>query len=60
MMAQDGAEPAQLRRDVTSPAGTTEAALDILMAEQVGLGSLMRQTTQAAAQRSRDLSSSKD
>ena len=59
MMTEEGAEPAKLRRDVTSPAGTTEAALDVLMAEQMGLTNIIRRATQAAAQRSRELSNPK-
>ena len=58
MMAQPDTSPSQLRRNVTSPNGTTEAALDVLMAETGGLGTLMRQATQAAAQRNRDLAHS--
>lgn len=33
LLAQSPAEPAELRKSVTSPAGTTEAALKILMAD---------------------------
>lgn len=47
-------EAAQLRRNVTSPGGTTEAALKILMAED-GLGTLMRRAVAAATARSREL-----
>ncbi len=43
-----------LRRNVTSPGGTTAAALDALMAED-GLAALMRRTVAAAANRSREL-----
>ncbi|MEC8578356.1 MAG: pyrroline-5-carboxylate reductase [Pseudomonadota bacterium] len=49
----------QLRRDVTSPGGTTEAALGILACE-TGLGDLMRRTTSAAFQRARDLAEPED
>ncbi len=45
-----------LRRNVTSPKGTTEAALEILMAEN-GLSDLMRQAVRAATRRGRELSS---
>ena len=45
---------AALRRNVTSPGGTTEAALNVLMAED-GLGTLMRRAVAAAARRSREL-----
>lgn len=48
------AEAAQLRIDVTSPGGTTEAALGVLMAGD-GLAPLMRRAVGAAARRSREL-----
>ncbi len=35
MAAQDGTDPSQLRENVTSPGGTTEAALDHLAQQQV-------------------------
>ncbi len=44
----------QLRRNVTSPRGTTEAALRVLMAED-GLAPLMTRAIAAAAARSREL-----
>ena len=47
--------PSVLRQNVTSPGGTTEAALDVLMAEG-GLVALMRTAMDAAAKRSKDLS----
>jgi pyrroline-5-carboxylate reductase len=54
--------PADLRQAVTSPQGTTAAALDVLMAAGKNasahggaLGTLMRRTVEAAAQRSREL-----
>ena len=43
-----------LRRNVTSPQGTTHAALDVLMAED-GLGDLLERAVEAAAARSREL-----
>jgi pyrroline-5-carboxylate reductase len=46
--------PAELRRQVTSPNGTTQAALDVLMAPS-GLQELIARATRAAAQRSREL-----
>lgn len=46
--------PAQLREDVTSPGGTTRAALDVLMAAD-GLPSLIGRAVAAAARRSREL-----
>jgi pyrroline-5-carboxylate reductase len=49
-------EPAaELRRRVTSPGGTTQAALEVLGAER-GLGELMGRAVRAAAKRSRELS----
>ncbi|KKM27153.1 hypothetical protein LCGC14_1577620 [marine sediment metagenome] len=46
--------PGALRRNVTSPNGTTQAALDVLMADD-GLPALMRRAVAAAANRSREL-----
>jgi len=48
--------PARLREAVTSPGGTTRAALDVLMADD-GLASLMRRAVAAATARSRELAS---
>jgi pyrroline-5-carboxylate reductase len=50
---------AELRRDVTSPQGTTAAGLDVLMADG-GLAPLLRRTVAAAAERSKELSRSDD
>jgi pyrroline-5-carboxylate reductase len=52
--ASDG-DLARLRAEVTSKAGTTEAALRVLGAEQ-GLGVLVQRAVDAAAQRSREIS----
>jgi len=50
-----GAQPAAaLRKEVTSPGGTTEAALEILMAPD-GLSALMRKAIAAATARGRTL-----
>lgn len=57
LMLEPGASPSALRKQVTSPGGTTEAALDVLAAGD-GLGPLMRKAVSAAAQRSRDLGKS--
>jgi pyrroline-5-carboxylate reductase len=54
LMAQSGVDPAMLRAQVTSPAGTTEAALRVLMGEH-GLTDLLRRAAAAAAARSREL-----
>jgi pyrroline-5-carboxylate reductase len=50
-----GEDPAQLRRNVTSPNGTTQAGLEVLMHETHGLKELVRRTVAAAAARSREL-----
>lgn len=47
--------PDVLRRNVTSPGGTTAAALEVLTAEPGGLPDLMRQAVAAAAERGRTL-----
>jgi pyrroline-5-carboxylate reductase len=54
LMAQGDAGPAELRRQVTSPGGTTEAALEILLGAE-GLGPLLERAAAAAEQRSREL-----
>jgi pyrroline-5-carboxylate reductase len=46
--------PAKLRENVTSPGGTTRAALDVLMGEE-GLAELMDRAVAAATRRSREL-----
>ncbi len=48
--------PAQLRVNVTSPGGTTQAALEVLMDEETGFPALMRRAVAAATERSRELS----
>ncbi|MCF4164852.1 pyrroline-5-carboxylate reductase [Zavarzinia compransoris] len=54
-LARLSSEPAdQLRRNVTSPAGTTERALNVLMADD-GLQPLFDRAIAAAAARSREL-----
>jgi pyrroline-5-carboxylate reductase len=47
-------DAATLRQNVTSPAGTTAAALDVLMGAD-GLDPLMRQAVAAATRRSKEL-----
>ena len=46
---------AQLRINVTSPGGTTAAALAVLMDADTGLGPLMQRAVKAAADRGREL-----
>lgn len=47
--------PAQLRTNVTSPNGTTQAGLEVLMNVQSGLPPLIRATVKAATDRSKEL-----
>ncbi|ROT99026.1 pyrroline-5-carboxylate reductase [Histidinibacterium lentulum] len=55
-LAEDAAEdPGQLRRNVTSPNGTTQAALEVLMDAESGFPALLRRAVHAAAERSREL-----
>ena len=54
LMAATKAEPSDLRKQVTSPGGTTQAALDVLMAEG-GLAALMREAVARAVRRSKEL-----
>ena len=54
LMAESDADPAELRRQVTSPRGAIEAALDVLLTPE-GLPALLRHAVQAAADRSRGL-----
>ena len=55
LLAQSELPPGKLRHDVTSPGGTTAAALDVLMGEQ-GLSDLMQKAVAAAKRRARELS----
>lgn len=52
---QAGETPAQLRVNVTSPNGTTQAGLEVLMDAETGLSPLMKATVAAATNRSREL-----
>jgi len=54
LLDADPRPPADLRNDVASPGGTTEAALKILMAPD-GLESLIKRAVAAAAARAREL-----
>ena len=54
LMARAPEDPATLRKNVTSPGGTTEAALKVLMAAP-GLNSLMTAAIEAATRRGREL-----
>jgi len=52
---QSDQTPAQLRINVTSPGGTTAAALKVLMDPDQGLGPLVKRAVHAAVTRSREL-----
>lgn len=54
LLDSDPRPPADLRKDVTSPGGTTEAALKVLMAAD-GLEPLVKRTVAAALARAREL-----
>jgi pyrroline-5-carboxylate reductase len=54
LLNRSSLDPATLRQNVTSPGGTTAAALDVLMARD-GLQELMTKAIEAAAKRSREL-----
>ena len=55
LTAQEDTPPETLRENVTSPGGTTEAGLKVLMDIETGLLPLLKKTVQAAADRSREL-----
>ena len=55
MLSRSELSAGELRRDVTSPGGTTDAALEVLT--RGGLQKLMAAAVEAAAKRSRELSS---
>ena len=54
LLAESGEDPAELRRQVTSPGGTTAEALKVLMGEH-GLGPLLDGAVAACVRRSREL-----
>ena len=55
-LAEDADEtPAQLRINVTSPNGTTQAALEVLMDHQTGVPPLLKKAVAAAANRAKEL-----
>ena len=55
-LAEDSTETtAQLRINVTSPNGTTQAALEALMDPDTGFPALLAKAVKAAADRSREL-----
>jgi pyrroline-5-carboxylate reductase len=56
LLFQSELPPATLRQNVTSPGGTTAAALEVLMADPNGLQALMREAVAAAKRRAGELS----
>ena len=54
LLAADKSPAARLRQAVTSPGGTTEAALKVLMADD-GLAALMKRAVHAARKRAEEL-----
>jgi pyrroline-5-carboxylate reductase len=54
LLGEFAEQPSELRRQVTSPGGTTAAALDVLMASG-GMPDLMRKAVDAAARRGAEL-----
>lgn len=54
LLGADATDPSILRQNVTSPGGTTAAALDVLMGED-GMKQLLTRAVAAAAKRSKDL-----
>ena len=57
LLRQSASDPATLRQNVTSPGGTTAAALAVLMREGNGLNELMTEAVLAAQKRGRELGS---
>ncbi|MDH5834697.1 pyrroline-5-carboxylate reductase [Luteimonas kalidii] len=58
MLTESGEAPAELRRRVTSPGGTTQAAIEVL--ETGGLRTLVAQAIRAATRRGGELSQAHD
>ena len=55
LLDADGRAPAEMRRAVTSPGGTTEAALGVLDGEDEAVRKLMKEAAAAAARRAGEL-----
>jgi pyrroline-5-carboxylate reductase len=55
LLFQSDLPPATLRQNVTSPGGTTAAALEVLMRDPDGLKALMREAVAAAKRRAEEL-----
>ncbi|WP_230531626.1 pyrroline-5-carboxylate reductase [Microvirga roseola] len=56
LLFQSDLPPSTLRQNVTSPGGTTAAALEVLMRDPAGLKALMNEAVAAAKRRSEELS----
>jgi len=55
LLRRSESDPSTLRQNVTSPGGTTAAALSVLMREKDGLQDLMTAAVLAAQKRGREL-----
>lgn len=55
LLFQSDLPPATLRQNVTSPGGTTAAALTVLMRDPDGMKALMREAVAAAKRRAEEL-----
>jgi pyrroline-5-carboxylate reductase len=55
LLFQSDLPPSTLRQNVTSPGGTTAAALDVLMRDPDGMKALMREAVAAAKRRAEEL-----
>jgi pyrroline-5-carboxylate reductase len=55
LLHQSDTSPAVLRQNVTSPGGTTDAALKVLMAKRGGLKGVLTRAVEAARKRSEEL-----
>ena len=56
LLGESNESPETLRKNVTSPNGTTQAALDVLMGEDGGLSKMIIATVRAAFARAKQLS----
>ena len=55
LISRSSDDPATLRQNVTSPNGTTQAALEVLMDEADGFPPLLQKAVKAATDRSKEL-----
>lgn len=60
LLHQSDLDASQLRKNVTSPGGTTAAALEVLMAKGKGLEALMCEAAEAAKKRAEELGKEDD